>query len=197
VDPNNGSAFPPDPATDMRITTQYDRVISGAAFGNVRILASFDYAINANMLAGARAGYVLFTDPVTGKDPTTGSQGAAFAPLHIEARFTYLFGKDALLSQFVSPMVFGGLGVGEFDAFVPVTVQLSQPAGAPNPNPVQVTENAWLTAGPVFISAGGGVRLALTPQIAANLALKLEAAFGGTAGLLPGIAPELGMQFGL
>jgi hypothetical protein len=34
-------------------------------------------------------------------------------------------------------------------------------------------------------------------RTAITAALKFEGAFGGAAGFLPGVAPELGVQFGL
>ena len=127
---------------------------------------------------------MLFTDP--GSTP-----GAAFAPLHLEARFTYLIGHNALTKKGIVPMIFLGAGAGEFDAFVPVTVlSTSKP-------PAALPENAWLTSGPIFISAGGGARFNLSPKVAATAALKFEAGLGGAVGFLPGFAPELGIQFGL
>jgi hypothetical protein len=59
------------------------------------------------------------------------------------------------------------------------------------------TVNAWQTAGPFFLSVGGGARFGLGPSTALTGALKLQAAFGGTAGSLVGFAPEVGVQFGL
>jgi hypothetical protein len=192
MDPTNG------PLVDHDIAATHDRVTSGPAFGNIRILASIDYALNTNMLVGARAGYVALTDPLSG------TNGSPFPPIHLEARFTYLFGKDALTTQTVAPMIFAGVGAGEFDAYVPVKIDLNAPSPmAPRPpaapyNTAQsLTVNAWQTAGPVFISAGGGARIALGPSVGLTAALKLEAAFGGTAGSLLGFAPEVGVQFGL
>jgi hypothetical protein len=78
--------------------------------------------------------------------------------------------------------------VGEFDAYVPVTV-------VPNAG-VSASENAWITAGPVFIAAGPGVRVKLGAKLAGTFAVKAEGAFGGSAGFLAGVAPELGVQLG-
>lgn len=166
-------------------------VQSGVKLGNVRILASIDYAFTPNILVGLHGGYVLFTDPATG------TPGAAFAPVHVEARVAYVFGRNALASPtLVSPMVMLAAGVGEFDAFVPVTVAFTsstQGVAAPAPR----AENAWLTAGPGFLAGGAGVRLKLGSSLAATGLLKLEGAFGGTAGFLLGVAPEIAFQFGL
>lgn len=194
VDPKTGMNFPGTarlPAgTGTFINDQFDAhsVTGGPILGNVRILASLDMALNANMMLGARLGYVLFTDPATG------SPGSAFPPVHLEARFTYLFGRDALISSTVAPLVFAGLGLGEFDAYIPVTVNpLPPPAG---PGGGAVSENAWLTAGPFFFSVGAGARFRFSEHVALTAALKFEEAVGGTAGALPGIAPELGLQYG-
>jgi hypothetical protein len=156
---------------------QSDQVQGGFAHGPMQIMLSFDYALNTNMLLGARAGYELFTVPAN----------AAFPPLHLEARFTYLFGHDALTAK-VAPMILVGAGAGEFDAMVPVQV-FSKGAQV-------INANAWLTAGPIFGTAGGGLRFALSKRVFATGAVKLQGAFGGTAGFLFGVVPEAGIQYG-
>ncbi len=182
VDPNTGNRFPESAMTAMAITKgSADQVVGGLKLGNVRLLASLDYALNHNMLLGARAGYVLRTDPAL----------PAFAPLHLEARFTYLVGHDAVSKKGLSPMLFAGVGAGEFDAYIPVTV-----IGAMGTQLYKGTENAWMTAGPVFLSLGGGGRVLFGRRTALTFALKFEGALGGGAGFLPGIAPELGVQMG-
>jgi hypothetical protein len=168
----------------------------GFAFGNIRALATLDYALSAHMLIGGRVGYVARTDPAVG------SPAAAFAPLHLEARFTYLIG-GGLARGAVSLMAFGAAGVGEFDAYVPVKTLLS----APPPSNLCTTsetmdartlcnENAWTTAGPFFGAIGAGARFRLGDAFAVPVAVKIEGAFGGAAGFLLGIAPELGIQYG-
>ncbi|MDP9149986.1 MAG: EB domain-containing protein [Myxococcota bacterium] len=179
VDPNSGANFPKNQAQNAAIQPrQGDTVQSGLGRGNLRLLISMDYAFDANMLLGLRAGYVLFTDPAS-------APGPAFAPLHVEGRFTYLFGHDALNK--VAPLAFVGGGVGEFDAYVATTVAVSGRA---------VSENAWLVAGPAFAAVGAGARVPIGKTVAATGAVKLEGAFGGTAGFLFGLAPELGVQLG-
>jgi hypothetical protein len=196
---SSGSRFPTTDANGLlvnhSISQQYDKVTPGFALGNIRILASFDYALNTNMLVGARAGYVALTDPLTG------AAGSPFPPIHLEARFTYLFGHDALTAQTIAPLIFAGVGAGEFDAYVPVKVVLTPdpkytPMG-PYATAQTTTVHAWQTAGPIFISAGAGARIALGPAIGLTGALKVEGAFGGTAASLWGVAPEVGVQFGL
>jgi hypothetical protein len=187
VDPSSGATFPADAATNMSIAKHGDLVQSGFAPGNLRLMVSIDYAVTSNVLVGVRGGYELFTDPASSPN----APGPAFAPIHAEARLTYLAGKDAI-AQKVAPMVLLAAGVGEFDAFVQVPVFLTQPSGPPQ----QVPKNAWLTAGPGFAAAGGGIRVLVSKHAAFTGALKLEAAFGGSASLLFGAAPELGVQLG-
>jgi hypothetical protein len=189
VDPQLGKSFPTSLAIDNEIRKGVnDQVVGGAKLGNIRILLSLDYALSRNVLLGLRAGYVIGTDPVA----------APFPPLHLEGRLTYLIGKDAVGRKGLSPMLFAGVGAGEFDAFIPVTVSITTPPSAmfPRGQNLSGTENAWLTAGPVFFSAGGGFRFLVSPKVALTAALKFEGAFGGAAGFLPGVAPEVGLQYG-
>jgi hypothetical protein len=194
ADPSSGAAFPGhDAMANMSIARNGDMVASGLAVGNVRLLVSIDYALTLNVLLGVRAGYVLRTDPIhLGYSPPD----PPFAPVHLEARATYIFGDRGILAN-VAPPALVAVGVGEFDAHVavPVFVSPAVPLGYVAPM-TQQKENAWLTAGPAFVAAGGGVRLLLSNQVALTLAVKLEAAFGGTANTLVGGAPELGLALG-
>jgi hypothetical protein len=193
-DPTNKLNFPASPALNGAIDTaspnRLDFVKGGFAPGPLTLFASFDYALSPNFLIGARAGFELLTYP--GSSP-----GPAFPPVRLEARLTYLIGNRAINQSF-APVLFAGGGAGEFDAFVPVKVTLNAPVSAPY-QPGVVTEDAWLTAGPVFATAGGGLRFAFGGEkknIALTALLKFEAAFGGTSGSLFGVAPELGLQYG-
>ncbi len=178
---SSGASFPATKPEDQDIKLgSSDQVLGGLKLGNIRLFASLDYALSHNVLLGLRAGYVFPTAPT----------GSAFAPLHLEARLTYLFGKDALTKKGLAPLVLAGVGAGEFDAVVPVTVINTAQ------NNKAFAENAWLTAGPVFFTVGGGVRVGFSPKVALTAALKFQGAFGGAAGFLPGIAPEVGLQFG-
>jgi hypothetical protein len=197
---SSGNRFPSTdsmqgPLQDHSILSTHDKVTAGPAFGNVRILASLDYALTTSMMVGLRAGYVLLTDPLTG------ANGAPFAPIHLEGRFTYVFGRDPLMTPGVAPYVFVGAGAGEFDAYVPVKLDLSpDPTNspkAPYDKAQTVTVNAWQTAGPFFFSVGGGARYTIGTGVALVGGLKVQGAFGGTSGSLWGFAPELGVQLGL
>jgi hypothetical protein len=192
VDPGTSTNFPPivNGKRSLSVSNNIqgpgpgsrygDAVGGGLALANVRLTLSFDYALNMNILIGARAGYVLFTDPAT-------TLGAAFAPIHLEARGTFLLGKDAL-AKTIAPMLLIAAGAGEFDASIGVVVQLKDGSSK--------NENAWITAGPMFAAAGAGLRFLLAPTVATTVAVKGQGAFGGSAGVLFSLAPELGVQLG-
>jgi hypothetical protein len=181
IDPSSGNPFPPDGPTNAAIANA-GIVGGGITRGNVRLLASIDFELRKHLLLGARAGYVIGTIP--GSVP-----GPAFPPIHLEARLTWIFDGEGPPHR-LAPEVFVAAGAGEFDAFVPSAVRLTGQT-------TSQTENAWITAGPGFGAVGGGLRLLLGPRAALTAAVKGEAAVGGTAGSLFGIAPELGVQFGL
>ena len=181
VDPGSNAAFPPDFATNASIANA-GRVGGGVSRGNARLLATIDYALSRHVLVGARAGYVVPT-------MTASVPGPAFPPLHLEARLTFVFDGEAAPSR-LAPEVFVGAGAGEFDAFVPTSIRFVGQTATQD-------ENAWITAGPAFGTVGAGVRLLAAPRVAITAALKAEGAFGGTAGFLFGIAPELGLALGL
>jgi hypothetical protein len=199
--------FPANATTNGAIALNGDHVQGGLGAGHGRLLASLDYAVTPNLLIGARAG---FAGPIVPSPYRASPLGA----LHVEGRVTYLFGDDAVSRTF-APLVLAAAGLGEFDAEVAVPVFLgggnaavsAVPAGGPvnsamqSPStpptpPTPAVEQAWATAGPVFVAAGAGVRVLLFDSLAATAALKLETAFGGSAGVLFGAAPELGIQLG-
>ena len=157
----------------------------GLVTGNVRVMATLDYAISQHVLAGVRVGYVFDTYP----GQAAKSEGHSFfAPLHLEARATYLFGSDPLQKTGFRPLLLVAAGVAEFDADTTVMVQQTGIAGS---RPLQ----AWHFGGPFFVAAGAGVRYAFSPYHAFIAAMKLEGAVGST-GFLPVISPEIGVQLG-
>ncbi len=163
-----------------------DKVSGGGAFGNIRVMVSFDYAVNNNLLVGARAGYVLLTYPgQAAKD-----DGKTFPPIHLELRGTFLLGKDAL-TQKLAPYVMAGGGISTWDASVKVSV-VEQNAGAATKTARDV--DAWHLGGPAFITAGGGVRLGLNEKMALMGGLRLNLAFGNS--FAPSVGPEVGFLFG-
>lgn len=163
-----------------------DKVSGGGAFGNVRLLASLDYAMSLNVLLGVRAGYVLNTYP--GEAAKTDNK--AFPPVHLEVRGTYLIGKDALLQKAV-PYVMAGAGISTFEAAVKVSVVEQNPAT----NVKTGREvDAWHLAGPGFITFGGGARVALSPRAAFMLGARINLAFGNS--FAPSAGPDVGVVFG-
>ncbi len=186
-DPSTGANFPgTNGALNDQIATGSlahggDAISGGLTPGNVRLMATFDYALGTNILLGARAGFVVPTDPAQ-------SPGAAFPPIHVEARGTYLFGADPLAAS-IAPMLFVAAGISEFDAKFGIQVLLLN--GKLN------NEDAWRTAGPIFGAVGAGARIRVGKNIALTAALKGELAFGGSAGSMLAIAPEVGAQLGL
>jgi hypothetical protein len=161
------------------------QVGGGPTWGNVRVLASLDYAFNPNILVGVRFG--LVTNGYTGSAAV--SNGRAFGPpIQAELRGTYVFGTNALAHSGFSPTMFVNGGVGRFDASTNVTVVQT---GVPG----QLSKVAWLTGGPAFAGLGAGVRYQFSQRIAFTAALKLAAAFGGS-GVFPTFGPEVALQYG-
>jgi hypothetical protein len=164
-----------------------DQVQGGFAPGNIRIMLTFDYAATANLLVGARLGYVLNTyDGTAAKN-----EGKTFAPIHIEARGTWVFGRDPLANAGLAPYAMLAAGVSEWDAQVAVTVAPLHPTEAGQSR----TEQAWNISGPGFFSLGGGIRYAFTPRFAALFGPRFNVAFGKNATLIS-LSPELGLQYG-
>lgn len=161
-----------------------DRVSGGGAFGNIRIMASLDYALSMNFLAGIRFGYVANTYPGI----AAGDDGKTFPPIHLELRGTYLIGKDALAAK-LAPFAMVGAGLATFDAKVQVSV-------VEKINNVNTPKNvdAWQIAGPGFLMLGGGLRVGFSQRAALMAGLRLNLAFGNA--FAPSVGPELGMQFG-
>lgn len=161
-----------------------NKVTGGAAPSNLRILATFDYAVNTNILVGARAGIVLITYP--GEYAVQDGKRSALTPFHLELRGTYVFGKDPLAKKGLAPYAFFGAGLSTWETKVPVTV-------------IETTKgsrsvDAWHITGPGFIGIGGGIRYAFTPTAAFMGGLRAAFAFGNA--FVPSFAPEVGMQFG-
>jgi hypothetical protein len=160
-------------------------VPAGFTAGNIRVMVSFDYALSANFLLGARLGYVLGTYP---GDAAVRDKHGFNTPIHAEARGTYLFGDAPLAKSGFAPFAFVGAGVAAFTAKTSTVVQQT---GIPGTKQV----DAWLTGGPGFVALGVGVRYAFSRRVAFSLALKGSAAFG-SARLFPTLAPEVALQYG-
>jgi hypothetical protein len=168
-----------------------DSVGGGIVPANIRLLASFDYALTTNMMAGIRAGYVLKTYP--------GTAATHFPPVHVEGRYTYVFGTDPIGQSGFHPFILAGLGVSEFDASVSVAVyETPNPISCPSSSGSKYcgqTVSAWQTSGPFFLELGPGARWEVTPGVAFLADLKLVGAIGGSGfTFIP--SPEVAAQFG-
>ena len=167
------------------VADKSDKVSGGSALGNIRVMLTFDYALNTNFMIGGRLGYNLLTYP--GAGATNDGKASSIGFLHLEARATYLIGKDALLKTGMAGYVFLGAGYSEFTGKVGVTV-VEQ---GQNQNK---SVDAWLIGGPVFASLGGGIRYAISPRAAILGGPRLNFAFGNT--FAPSAGLEMGVQFG-
>lgn len=176
-DPAAGVDFPPNPTVNNELVAG-GTTSSGVQVGDLRAMLSFDYALTPNVLAGARLGYVFNAYP--------GKAAVHFAPIHIEARATYVLGNAPLTRASLAPMGFAGLGLSEFDGHQSTFV---------NVNNVRQTVDVWLTNAPFFIVVGAGGRWQFSPRAAITGALRLNLAIGSN-GLLPTYGPELGVLYG-
>jgi hypothetical protein len=163
-----------------------DKVSGGGALGNIRLMLTFDYAVQPNVLLGARLGLVLNNYP--GKEAEV--DGNRFSvPIHLEVRATYLIGKDPLAKKGLVPYVFGGAGIGQFETRVPVQV-IEKVGDVGEKKDV----DAWHIAGPAFLALGGGGRYAVSQRLAFTFGLRGNLAFLNS--FAPSIGPEIGGQFG-
>jgi hypothetical protein len=189
TNPSDGSDFPTrSSAFENGLMTSpgsAGQVSGGPAVGNVRVLASADFAITPNFLLGGRFGVVTHTYPGT----QAATDGKAFGPpIQLELRATYVHGKNALAHSGFAPMAFLDAGVGRFDA--PRDVSVTE-QGIPG----QLPKRAWRTGGPIFAGVGAGARYQFSQRIAFNAALKVALAFGGS-GLFTTFGPEIALQYG-
>lgn len=178
---------PASPAENDAIAANQDqdKVKGGGAPGGFRLYATFDYAATANILVGARAGVVLGT--YDGDAAKVDGKRFGAAPLHVELRGTYVFGKEGIGKAGLAPYAFVAGGVSTWDAKVPVSVKITGQKDLK-------TVDGWYLGGPGFIGLGGGVRYAFSQRAALTGGLRLDFAFGPA--FTPAIGPELGVQFG-
>ncbi|MGH7298429.1 MAG: hypothetical protein ACRELB_26045 [Polyangiaceae bacterium] len=185
----DGSDFPSRASADqnnhLSIQGKAGDIKGGVQAGDIRVMLSFDYALSASFLIGARVGYVF--NAYTGQ--AASSNGKAFGPkVHLEARATYLFGHDPLAHPGFAPMVFLGLGASEFDGHSTSVVTLDNVAG-------QQPVNVWLTDGPLFATGGAGFRYQFSVRTAFTAAARANTVFGGNGFLLT-YGPEVGVFYG-
>jgi hypothetical protein len=155
----------------------------GPTIGDVRALLAIDYAVTGAILVGLRAGYVFNTYP-----GTAGNRPDILRHLHLEARGTYVFGRNPLSTVGFAPVAFVGAGVAATD--VHASSDVSQ-VGVKGKTPIV----AWQLGGPGVATLGGGARYTFSPRAAFTLAWRFSLAFGSPSALLT-TAPEVAFQYG-
>ena len=185
----DGSDFPsrasPDQNNHLSLQGQAGHSDGGLHPGDIRVMATFDYALSSSFLVGGRLGYAFNSYPGQAAEQA----GKAFGPkVHLEARATYLFGQAPLTRTGFAPMVFAATGISEFDGHVTGAVSLDNVAGQ---QPVEM----WVTDGPFFVAAGAGVRYQFSLRAAFTAAARVNAVIGGN-GLLLTYGPEVGVLYG-
>lgn len=156
-----------------------DRVAGGFAPGSVHVMASLDYALTRHLLIGGRLGYVANTYP--------GSAATSFAPIHAEARATFVIGRGGVGRAGPQGYVYLGGGVAPQDAKVEVNVVVNSVGSQ--------TVDAWNVEGPGFVGAGLGFREQFSKHAALLLGPRVSLALGG-ATATPVIGPDVQFQLG-
>jgi hypothetical protein len=185
----DGTDFPSRSSPDQNNALQQGQAGTsngGIVRGDIRLMLSFDYALTANVLLGARFGLTTFKYPGQAAYTDGRAWSAANGRLYLDARFTYLFGENAITKS-VAPMVFAGLGAASFDAHVDSGITLS--------NGQSGTVSLWQTNGPFFVMLGGGIRAAFSDSLGATLALRVNGSTGSN-GFIATVGPEVGLAYG-
>jgi hypothetical protein len=112
-------------------------------------------------------------------------EGKSFLPFHVEARFSYWFGKNALARKGLRPYLHAGGGMAQVDARVVVRAQDKYG---------RTDVDAWKKLGQGFVTLGGGLVYAFTPSL--GLQLNVNGMYMLTASGLV-VEPSLGMVLGL
>ncbi len=180
-DTPQGTDFPVDQTENATLVAGKSGTVNGGMQpANVRVKASFDYAITGNLLVGAAFGFVA--------GAYGGTVAPKFPPIHIEARATWVFGNEPLGHAGFAPYLQLAGGVAEYDSNLSITVSQNTFAGE---RPVQ----AWHVGGPGFLAFEGGLRYAFGARAALVLGVRATAAFG--ASFFPAFGPDMTLQFGL
>jgi hypothetical protein len=187
----------------------------GVVPGDLRLMASFDYAFTANLMAGARVGATFFK--YEGQNAVTDNR-AFGSRLYADVRGTWVFGQDALAQKGFKPIVQAGFGIGAVDGHTSSFIGLCAPNGQSLGSDGQSTNTAamgqcksgsqpnytkpqggtvyiWEVNGPFFMLVAGGVRWAITDSIAFTGLVRVNFSFGNS-GLLPTFGPEIGAAYG-
>jgi len=176
-------------------------ISSGTVFATHRLMISFDRAFSPNLTLGARLGYAFGGGPAVG--------GKSYLPIHAELRLAYWFGKGALAKKGLRPYVHIGGGVAQVDGRVKVRVADCEPitdndvyndcvqgkgGQAVHEQAVGTPMDVWKKMGTEFLTGGGGLVYAFTPNLGAQLNVNLMLMLP-TSGFV--IQPSLGVVYGL
>lgn len=161
-----------------------NEVGGGLGVATRRLLLGYDYALNANLLLGARLGVAFSGGPAR-------PGGKSFLPLHAEARAAYFFGAAPLATTDVKFFVAVGLGLAEYDVKVAVSAYADRPAYQRGDGK---TYDAWKKSGDVFGSLGLGTMIPFGLGHGVIAELKALQMLGTSA---TGFGAQVGYAFGL
>jgi hypothetical protein len=164
-----------------------DSVVSGLVPATMEILAGYDRALTRNIVLGGRLGYVLGGGPQR-------PGGAAFVPVHAEARATYWFGKNPLSRKGFRFYALLATGIGEVDGKFTIDVlPTASPTGIGAAPTKATNEVAWTKTGTGFAALGPAIMYAITPVMGVFLELKVMEMFPTTG---TGFGLQLGYAYG-
>jgi hypothetical protein len=155
------------------------KINGGPKLATKRLLASFDYAINSNIMIGGRIGFAFGGGPksynYSAVNATLGTikEGKAFFPVHIEPRVTYHFvslGKPGL-----HPYIHLGGGIAQVDAQMKVQVCGTKSCFSDVDNKQKSVRDVvvWKRVGTGFVDVGGGVLLPIGKSFGAQVNVNL------------------------
>ncbi|HYQ31360.1 MAG TPA: hypothetical protein VER04_29205 [Polyangiaceae bacterium] len=176
-------------------------ISTGTVIATRRLLVSYDRALSPNLTLGARVGFAFGGRP--------SANGDKFLPFHGELRLSYWFGKGALAKKGLRPYVHAGGGIAQVDGRVKVKVADCEPIPLDQPDVYEkcvagdqsvhdqttpTPMDVWKSMGQGFLTAGGGLTYAFTPNIGGQLNLNLMYMLP-TAGFV--MQPSIGIVYGL
>jgi hypothetical protein len=157
-----------------------DNVTGGIGLATTRILIGYDRLLGDNFMLGVRAGYVIGGGPQR-------DGGAAFLPVHAEARFAYWIGHKPFARKGFRFFAVAAAGFAEVDASLPTW------AFPPGANQTEQQYNAWTKTGTGFAALGLGGMYAFTPGMGVTLEVRAQELFP-TMGTAP--AAQVGYAIG-
>lgn len=154
----------------------------GISLATTRVLAGYDRAIGSFTL-GARVGFAFGGGPQA-------PGGKAFVPIHAEGRLSYWFGSNPFERTGLRPFLTLSGGVAQVDSRTAVIVYETESDFVADR---RLELEAWKKTGLAFVSAGGGVMLAILPSTGPVAEIKVMQLLGagGTA-----LGAQLGYAIG-